>query len=127
MYIEKAEIIADLRARGLNERADWVDRDLPPLVDTQKHPALQPIEVAALADAYVTAADATGDARWLAALGQAAGWFLGQNDAGAAMWDVQTGGCYDGLTSQGPNRNQGAESTLALISTLQHARRLTQR
>ena len=40
MYIEKAEIIADLRARGLNERADWVDRDLPSLVDTQKHSAL---------------------------------------------------------------------------------------
>jgi hypothetical protein len=40
MYIEKTEIIADLRARGLNERADWVDRDLPPLVDTQKHSAL---------------------------------------------------------------------------------------
>ena len=40
MHIEKTDIIADLRARGLNERADWVDRDLPPLVDTQKHSAL---------------------------------------------------------------------------------------
>lgn len=40
MHIEKAEILAILRARGLNERADWVDRDLPPLVDTQKHSAL---------------------------------------------------------------------------------------
>ena len=39
------------------------------------------------------------------------------------MWDPATGGGYDGLTPHGPNLNQGAESTLALISTLQHARR----
>ena len=38
------------------------------------------------------------------------------------MWDPRTGGGYDGLTAHGPNLNQGAESTLALISTLQHAR-----
>ena len=36
------------------------------------------------------------------------------------MWDPTTGGGYDGLTPLGPNLNQGAESTLALISTLQH-------
>jgi hypothetical protein len=36
------------------------------------------------------------------------------------MWDPATGGGYDGLTPTGPNLNQGAESTLALISTLQH-------
>ena len=29
-------------------------------------------------------------------------------------------GAYDGLTLHGPNVNQGAESTRALISTLQH-------
>lgn len=40
MQIDKSKIIADLRARGLNERADWVDRDLPPLVDTARHAAL---------------------------------------------------------------------------------------
>ncbi|HKT05318.1 MAG TPA: hypothetical protein VJT31_37860 [Rugosimonospora sp.] len=40
MYLDKAEIVAALRARGLNERAEWVDRDLPPLVDTTKNAAL---------------------------------------------------------------------------------------
>jgi len=84
----------------------------------------QPIEVAALADAAVTAADVTGDRAWLRLVGQAAGWFLGANDIGVPMWDRATGGGYDGLTLQGPNANQGAESTLALISTLQHARAL---
>ncbi|WP_411970736.1 glycosyltransferase [Micromonospora peucetia] len=83
----------------------------------------QPIEVAALADACATAAAITGDPAWEVGLGQAVGWFLGDNDLGMAMWDPATGGGYDGLTPHGPNLNQGAESTLALISTLQHARR----
>jgi hypothetical protein len=82
----------------------------------------QPIEVAALADAFVTATGASGDGCWHAALSQAVGWFLGDNDASVVMWDPRTGGGYDGLTPHGPNLNQGAESTLALISTLQHGR-----
>lgn len=83
----------------------------------------QPIEVAALADACVTAAAVTGEPSWVTGVRQAAAWFLGDNDAGTPMWDPATGGAYDGLTPHGPNLNQGAESTLALISTLQHARR----
>ncbi|MEV0425498.1 glycosyltransferase [Micromonospora sp. NPDC050495] len=83
----------------------------------------QPIEVAAFADACATAADVTGDPGWEAGVRQSVGWFLGENDVGTRMWDPATGGGYDGLTAHGPNVNQGAESTLALISTLQHARR----
>lgn len=83
----------------------------------------QPIEVAALADACATAAAVTGDPAWNAGVRQAVAWFLGENDAGTPMWDPETGGGYDGLTPHGPNLNQGAESTLALVSTLQHARR----
>jgi hypothetical protein len=83
----------------------------------------QPIEVAALADAAVTARAVTGDPRWDVVLRQAIDWFLGGNDIGVPMWDPATGGGYDGLTLHGPNLNQGAESTLALISTMQHARR----
>jgi hypothetical protein len=85
----------------------------------------QPIEVAALADACATAAAVTDDRSWDAGVRQATAWFLGVNDAGTPMWDPATGGGYDGLTPHGPNLNQGAESTLALLSTLQHARRLS--
>jgi hypothetical protein len=84
----------------------------------------QPIEVAALADACATAAAATGERHWDDGVRQAEAWFRGDNDAGTVMWDPSTGGCYDGLTPHGPNLNQGAESALALISTLQQARRL---
>lgn len=40
MNIDKAQIIASLRARGLDDRADWVDRILPDLVDTGKNESL---------------------------------------------------------------------------------------
>lgn len=82
----------------------------------------QPIEVAAMADACARAEAATGDPIWGRGVDLAVDWFLGGNDVGAVMWDPTTGGGYDGLHATGPNRNQGAESTIALISTMQHAR-----
>ncbi|MFI7599309.1 glycosyltransferase [Actinoplanes sp. NPDC049681] len=87
----------------------------------------QPIEAAATADACATAAAVTGDDSWESPLVQAIAWFLGDNDTGTVMYDPLTGGGYDGLTPDGPNLNQGAESTLALVSTLQHARALAGR
>ena len=83
----------------------------------------QPIEVAALADACHRAHLVTGDDQWRRGVDLAIGWFAGDNDLGAVMWDPTTHGGYDGLMITGPNLNQGAESTLALISTLQHAPR----
>jgi hypothetical protein len=79
----------------------------------------QPIEVATLADACARAASLTGEARWIDGVRMAGAWFDGDNDANARMWDPATGGGYDGLQADGPNRNQGTESTLALISTRQ--------
>jgi hypothetical protein len=81
----------------------------------------QPIEVAAIADACARAAVVSGDAVWLSAIELAIGWFEARNDTGSAMWDPVTGGGYDGLTATGPNLNQGAESTLALVTTLQYS------
>jgi hypothetical protein len=85
----------------------------------------QPIEVAALADACHRAHLVTGDESWQRGVDLAIGWFAGHNDLGSVMWDADTHGGYDGLTPSGPNRNQGAESTLALISTLQLAPRVS--
>ena len=83
----------------------------------------QPIEVAAMADACARAHAVTGDDDWVRGVELAVDWFAGANDVGAVMWDTETHGGYDGLTATGPNVNQGAESTLALISTIQHAAR----
>jgi hypothetical protein len=82
----------------------------------------QPIEVAALADACARAESVTGDAEWRRGVDLAIDWFEGINDLGAPMSDPITGGGFDGLTPLGPNLNQGAESTLALITTMQHRR-----
>jgi hypothetical protein len=83
----------------------------------------QPIEVSALAEACWRAHEATGDPRWMDAVQLCAEWFLGANDVGLTMYDQVTGGCADGLHSTRINLNQGAESTLAALSTLQLARR----
>ncbi len=40
------------------------------------------------------------------------------------MIDPVSGGGHDGLEAGGRNENQGAESTLAMMSTLQQASRL---
>ena len=81
----------------------------------------QPIEVSTIADAAVRAYHLTGDAKWRVVLDRAIHWFLGHNDVGASMIDPVTDGGYDALTPTGVNENQGAESTLAMISTLQYA------
>ncbi|TVZ03884.1 glycosyltransferase [Trebonia kvetii] len=85
----------------------------------------QPIEVAALADACVRAAAVTGDSSWLNGVGMCVAWFLGDNDAQIPLLDAQTGGGHDGLGPAGRNRNQGAESTLAMISVLQQGCRVS--
>ena len=85
----------------------------------------QPIEVSTLADACARGYAVDANPIWSDGVRAAAAWFLGANDAGEPMWDPDTGGGYDGLHADRVNRNQGAESTLAVISTLQHARRLS--
>ncbi|WP_245541455.1 glycosyltransferase [Smaragdicoccus niigatensis] len=84
----------------------------------------QPIEVAALADACARAFDVTGDSRWAAAVLRCEKWFLGANDSSVALLDQASGGGCDGLQREGRNENQGAESTLAMLSTFQQARRI---
>lgn len=85
----------------------------------------QPIEAAALADACAAAFLLTGDIAYVAGVNRAVAWFLGDNDTQVPMYDPQTGGGYDGLERDGRNDNQGAESTIALISTLQQGMRLS--
>jgi len=82
----------------------------------------QPIEAAAMADACFRAHRLTGDARWAHGVTVAVGWFTGDNDAGVSMMDPMSGGGFDGLHVDRVNLNQGAESTLALVSTMQRAR-----
>jgi len=85
----------------------------------------QPIEVATLADACARAATVDPRPLWPEAIRSAGAWFQGDNRAGQVMWDPETGGGFDGLLADGVNLNQGAESTLAVISTFQQVRRFS--
>ena len=49
-------------------------------------------------------------------------WFFGNNDAAMPMANASDGGCFDGLMATGINRNQGAESILALHLAAQSVR-----
>ena len=84
----------------------------------------QPVEAAAMADACSRAFVLTGDRKWRDRVLRAAHWLVEDNDGRVVLYDFETGGCCDGLTINGPNLNQGAESTLAALSTLQQARRV---
>ncbi len=74
----------------------------------------QPVEVYATVAAALEAHRATGDAAWLAAARRALEWLVGRNALGTPLYDIETGGCRDGLHRDRTNANQGAESTLAL-------------
>jgi hypothetical protein len=75
-----------------------------------------------MADACARAFTITGESQWAERTLLAAQWFLGANDTGVELIDRVSGGGCDGLTPTGRNENQGAESTMALISALQQAR-----
>lgn len=81
----------------------------------------QPIEVSTMADACARALTVDDSPQWLEGIRMANAWFDGDNDAKAMMWDPLTGGGFDGLHAEVANQNQGAESTLALVSTRQQA------
>jgi hypothetical protein len=98
--------VTPVGGRGLDDKGPQFDQ--------------QPIEVAAIADAAMRAAILTGDDSWERVVEMAVNWFLGNNDSGHSMIDLDTGGGYDGLHIDGVNLNQGAESTLAMVSTMQH-------
>ena len=74
----------------------------------------QPLEAHATVEACAQAFAASGDQRWVDEAERAYGWFLGANDLDLPLATAADGGCFDGLMPTGLNRNQGAESILAL-------------
>jgi hypothetical protein len=57
-YIEKAQILVVLRDRGMSERADWVDRQMPARIDPQKNASL--LRMLRLEDEVLAAATVSG-------------------------------------------------------------------
>ncbi|MGA2584950.1 MAG: glycosyltransferase family 4 protein [Tepidisphaeraceae bacterium] len=78
----------------------------------------QPVEAMAMTEACAEAYRVTKEEVWFDRARTFLDWFTGNNDTGASLYDYQTGGCRDGLQADGPNLNQGAESTLAWLIAL---------
>jgi hypothetical protein len=82
----------------------------------------QPIEAHAMVSACLEAYRATSDAWWYEQAQRAFDWFIGWNDLGVEIYSPESGGCRDGLHVDRVNGNQGAESTLAFLLSLEEMR-----
>ncbi len=78
----------------------------------------QPLEAAAMIGASIEAYECTQSEEWIQLASSCFDWYLGKNDQHIQLYDSATGGCRDGLMSDGVNENQGAESTLSYLSSL---------
>ncbi len=79
----------------------------------------QPLETMGLVWACTAAYWLSGKEEWRREVERCFSWFLGVNDIAEVICDLKTGGCFDGLTAHGVNRNQGAESTLSYLMSAQ--------
>jgi hypothetical protein len=75
----------------------------------------QPVEALATISACYAAWQVDNDAEWATGATRAFGWFMGENDLKTALIDPDTGSCSDGLHSDRPNENKGAESVLSYL------------
>jgi len=78
----------------------------------------QPIEAAATVAACQEAYRVSKEPAWHDLAHWAFEWFRGANPSGIPVADPATGACYDGVTPNGLNHNQGAESTLAYLQAV---------
>ena len=78
----------------------------------------QPLEAAAMIGASLEAYECTQSEEWIQLASTCFNWYLGKNDQQMQLYDYASGGCRDGLTRDGVNENQGAESTLSYLSSL---------
>lgn len=82
----------------------------------------QPLEASATISACLAAWKADGGADWTTGALRAFDWYFGSNDLGISLIDSRTGACLDGLHSDRPNENRGAESTLSYLLGLAEIR-----
>jgi hypothetical protein len=75
----------------------------------------QPIEAGLMVEASLVGYDATGDVKHLRRAWRALEWFFGRNLQGLPLYDLETGGCFDGLMEGRVNQNRGAESTVCML------------
>ena len=73
----------------------------------------QPIEASCMVEAAVLSYVITGEEKYLESAKAAFEWYHGRNTKNVVLINSKTGKCYDGITPDGLNRNQGAEATIS--------------
>lgn len=73
----------------------------------------QPIEASCTVEAALAAWRITGKELYRDAAQTAFEWYHGGNLKGVVLYNRETGTCYDGITPEGLNQNQGAEAALS--------------
>lgn len=82
------------------------------------HPAEfdeQTVEACEAVLTYLEAYEVTGKKKYLHKAKSCHAWYEGANSKGISLIDRETGGCFDGLTRNGRNRNMGAESLISYV------------
>jgi len=75
----------------------------------------QPVDAGATVETCNRLYRVTAERRYAEWSSLALSWYYGNNLKGRALYDEKTGGCYDGLTQDEVNLNQGAESILSYL------------
>ena len=75
----------------------------------------QSVEASCMVEAALAAFRVTGNDDYRTAARTIFDWFLGKNSQGVVVYNTDTGGCYDGITLQGLNLNEGAEATVSYL------------
>lgn len=73
----------------------------------------QPIEACETLLLYMDYYEMIKDIQYFDLASKCFNWYTGQNSKGLSLIDQETGACYDGLTENGLNYNQGSESVIS--------------
>ncbi len=80
----------------------------------------QPVDTSVMVQTYLFAYNTTKNKDYYDQAIIAFNWFLGRNSINQMMYNESTGGCFDGLSPNSVNLNQGAESTIAYLLARLH-------
>jgi len=75
----------------------------------------QPVDASSMVQTYLSAYNSTKNKDYYTKAVLAFNWFLGKNHLKQTIYDEKTGGCYDGLSKNYINLNEGAESTVSYL------------
>jgi len=73
----------------------------------------QPIEAGEMINAYMANYEVTKDKKCLHNALKCFNWYNGKNSKNLSLIDIETGACYDGISENGLNLNQGSESIIS--------------